>query len=74
MKAIQILASLALMLQASTACAQGPLTPADEEAAVRKLIVETTEGFNRYDARASTSMYLPDADLLTARGECFRGT
>lgn len=74
MKAMQILVSLALMMQASTACAQGAVTPADEEAAVRKVIVEMTEGFNRHDARASTSMYLPDADFVTARGERFRGT
>ena len=74
MKVMHILTSLALMLQVSTACAQGALTLADEEAAMRKVIVEMTEGFNRHDARASTIMYLPDADFVTARGEHFRGT
>lgn len=61
---------LALLLHSAAASAQ---TPADEEA-VRKLIVEMTEGFNRHDARASTRMYLSDADLVTVRGERFRGT
>jgi uncharacterized protein (TIGR02246 family) len=48
-------------------------TPEDEQA-IRKVIVEMTEGFNKHDARASTRMYTPDADLITVRGERFRGT
>lgn len=54
-----------------SATAQG--TRADEEA-INKVIVEMTEGFNKHDARASTRMYTPDADLITVRGERFRGT
>jgi len=67
----------AAMLIASTlllgtpAVAQG--TPEDEQA-IRKVIGEMTDGFNRHDARASTRMYTPDADLITVRGERFRGT
>ena len=48
-------------------------TPEDEQA-IRQVIVEMTEGFNKHDARASTRMYTPDADLITVRGERFRGT
>jgi len=51
--------------------AQG--TPEDEQA-IRRVIVEMTEGFNQHDARASTRMYTADADLITVRGERFRGT
>lgn len=59
------------------AAAQSPATPqaqAEDEAAIRRLIVEMTEGFNRHDARAATRMYTADADLVTVRGERFRGT
>lgn len=48
-------------------------SPADEEQ-IRKVIVQMTEGFNAHDAKASTSMYTADADLITVRGERFRGT
>lgn len=47
---------------------------AADEAAIRDVIVEMTEGFNRHDAIASTRVYTPDADLVTVRGERFRGT
>jgi uncharacterized protein (TIGR02246 family) len=66
------LIATALLLHAALACAQ-PNASADEEA-VRKVIAEMTDGFNRHDARASTRMYLPEADLVTVRGERFRGT
>lgn len=46
----------------------------DDEEAIRKIIVEMTDGFNAHDARASTRMYLPDADLITVRGERYHGT
>ena len=45
-----------------------------DEEAIRALIVEMTEGFNRHDAKAATRMYTPDADFVTVRGEAFRGT
>lgn len=46
----------------------------EDEEAIRQVIVEMTEGFNKHDARASTRMYTSDADLITVRGERFRGT
>ncbi|MCW5657735.1 MAG: SgcJ/EcaC family oxidoreductase [Burkholderiaceae bacterium] len=65
-------ALLAATLPWATPClAHG--TPEDEQA-IRNVIVEMTEGFNKHDARASTRMYTPDADLITVRGERFRGT
>lgn len=48
-------------------------SPTDEEA-IRKVVAEMTAGFNAHDAKAATSMYTADADLITVRGERFRGT
>lgn len=67
------LVALCVSFHATVALAQG-VDSAVEEQAVRQVIAEMTEGFNRHDARASTLMYLPDADLVTVRGERFRGT
>jgi uncharacterized protein (TIGR02246 family) len=64
-------AVLASLFLAPSVAAQG--TPQDEQA-IRRVIVEMTEGFNQHDARASTRMYTTDADLITVRGERFRGT
>ena len=60
-----------LLVCAAPCLAQDTL---EDEQAIRKVIIEMTEGFNRHDARASTRMYTPDADLITVRGERFRGT
>jgi uncharacterized protein (TIGR02246 family) len=51
--------------------AQSPGSREDEEA-IRKVIVEVTEGFNQHDAKAATRMYTPDADLVTVRGDRFK--
>jgi uncharacterized protein (TIGR02246 family) len=45
---------------------------ADEDA-IRKVIVAMTEGFNNHDGDAASSMYLPDAALVTVRGEVMNG-
>jgi uncharacterized protein (TIGR02246 family) len=58
---------------ATTGMAQSPGSRDDEEA-IRAVIVEMTEAFNRHDARAATRMYTSDADLVTVRGERFKGT
>jgi uncharacterized protein (TIGR02246 family) len=77
LRLIQVAAALgfALSLLPVGASAQGQSlgTSADEEA-IRKVIVQMTEGFNAHDAKASTVMYTADADLVTVRGERFRGT
>jgi len=44
-----------------------------DEQAIRRVIVEMTEGFNQHDAKAATRMYTPDADLVTVRGETYKG-
>ena len=47
-------------------------TPEDEEA-IRNVIVAMTRGFNSRDAKAATEMYVPDARLVTVRGEIMDG-
>lgn len=53
-----------------TAKAQG--SPADE-AAIRRLVSEMTDGFNRHDAAAYMRLYTPDADFVSVRGEKAKG-
>lgn len=71
--AVALLCALSLLQVNASAWAQALGTPADEDA-IRKVIVQMTDGFNAHDAKASTSMYTADADLITVRGERFRGT
>jgi uncharacterized protein (TIGR02246 family) len=47
--------------------------PQGEQEAIRRLITEMTEGFNRHDGRAASVMYLPNARLVTVRGEVMNG-
>lgn len=59
----------------------GPLASAEvqqsdlqrDENAIRKVILEMTEGFNAHDEKAASGMYLNDAPLVTVRGEVMRG-
>jgi uncharacterized protein (TIGR02246 family) len=57
---------------AVTCSAQSSNNREDEEA-IRKVIVGTTEAFNRHDAKAFTRFYAPDAELVTVRGERMKG-
>jgi len=42
---------------------------ATDEQAIRQVITEMTEGFNSHDGRAASRMYMPEAQLVTVRGE-----
>src|SRR5215467_11938241 len=64
---------IALAATFTTLCNAQSLNNRKDEEAIRALIVEMTESFNRHDSKAATRMYTPDADLLTVRGEAFRG-
>ena len=55
-----------------TSSAQSPNNREDEEA-IKKVIVGTTEAFNKHDAKAFTRFYTPDAELVTVRGERMKG-
>jgi uncharacterized protein (TIGR02246 family) len=46
---------------------------ATDEQAIRQVITEMTEGFNSHDGRAATRMYMPEARLVTVRGEVMEG-
>ena len=52
--------------------AQQTGAPADEQA-IRQVITEMTEGFNSHDGRAASRMYMPEARLVTVRGEIMEG-
>ena len=60
--------ALPLVCMATVASAQAPGNH-DDEAAIKTVIVQMTEGFNKHDAEASTRMYQPDADFVSVRGE-----
>ena len=44
-----------------------------EEAAIKALMVQTTNAFNKHDARAWAQFCTPDARLVTVRGESMNG-
>ena len=46
----------------------------EDEEAIRRIVAEMTDGFNRHDARAATRMYAPDADFVSVRGEAATGS
>jgi uncharacterized protein (TIGR02246 family) len=46
---------------------------ADDEAAIRKVIVEMTDGFNNHDGKAATRMYTADARFVSVRGDMMNG-
>jgi uncharacterized protein (TIGR02246 family) len=46
---------------------------AEDEAAVRRVIVEMTDGFNNHDGRAAASKYTPDARFVSVRGDMMNG-
>jgi len=45
----------------------------DDEGAIKKIIEEMTDGFNKHDGRAASVMYSEDARLATVRGEVMKG-
>jgi uncharacterized protein (TIGR02246 family) len=44
-----------------------------DEKAVRALMAQTTEAFNKHDAKAWAAVCTPDARLVTVRGESMNG-
>ena len=66
-----IVAAISLGVPA-TGYAQGIENPAEVDA-IEALMVQTTETFNRHDAKAWARFCTPDAQLVTVRGESMRG-
>jgi uncharacterized protein (TIGR02246 family) len=61
-----------LICYAVIAKAQSQIRREDEEA-IKHVIAETTEAFNKHDVKAFTRFYTPDAELVTVRGERMKG-
>jgi uncharacterized protein (TIGR02246 family) len=45
----------------------------EDEAAIRKVILEMTYGFNAHDGKAAARMYTPDARFVSVRGDMMNG-
>jgi uncharacterized protein (TIGR02246 family) len=56
----------------AAASAQSPATRAEEEA-IKALMRQTTDAFNKHDAKAWAQFCTPDAQLVTVRGESMKG-
>jgi len=63
---------LTTLSPAGTAPAQQIGSAADEQA-IRLVIEEMTQGFNSHDGRAASRTYIPEARLVTVRGEVMEG-
>ena len=73
---VQALALVTTMSLTAAGLASAQVQPDDpraEEDAIRKVIVEMTDGFNNHDGAAASRMYLPGAPLVTVRGEVMKG-
>jgi uncharacterized protein (TIGR02246 family) len=66
-----LLTTLFAALFNTTARAQAPANT--DEAAIKELMVQTTNAFNRHDAKAWAAFATPDARLVTVRGESMVG-
>ena len=64
--------SLATLGTASMSGAQ-QTSSSEDEAAIRKVIVEMTEGFNSHDGHAAARMYTSDAQFVSVRGDIMNG-
>lgn len=53
-------------------CKQNQNQGKDEEA-IRKVILQMTEGFNKHDAKAASQMYTSNADFVSVRGDKYTG-
>ena len=67
-----IAVSLAMLGTASMSAAEQAGSNEDE-AAIRKVIVEMTEGFNNHDGKAAARMYTPHARFVSVRGDIMNG-
>ena len=45
----------------------------EDEAAIRKVIVEMTEGFNNHDGKAAARMYAAETRFVSVRGDMMNG-
>jgi uncharacterized protein (TIGR02246 family) len=69
---VTIVMGLAAIAATSTSAEQ-QLGSYEDEAAIRKVIVEMTEGFNSHDGKAASRMYTEDARFVSVRGDMMKG-
>jgi uncharacterized protein (TIGR02246 family) len=63
----------ALTLLPVAASARDTGSPSADETAIRKLVAEQTEAWNRHDAAAWSKDFAPDADFVNIFGGVFQG-
>ena len=69
---LMLITGLYIAFYSATASAQSPATRAEEDA-IKAVMVQTTDAFNRHDAKAWAGFCTPDAQLVTVRGESMKG-
>jgi uncharacterized protein (TIGR02246 family) len=67
-----ILVAVGVGVSGTTGIAQRVVSPTEVDA-IKALMVQTTETFNRHDAKAWARFSTPDAQLVTVRGESMNG-
>lgn len=72
LRAAALAAAIGLYILCAASAAEPLAKPVDENE-IRQLITEGTAAFNRHYRRAASSMYLPNATLVTVRGEMMEG-
>jgi uncharacterized protein (TIGR02246 family) len=74
MKALTAIVTVSLAMLSTVSLSAAPQAGSNEdEAAIRKVIVEMTEGFNNHDGKAAARMYSPDARFVSVRGDMMSG-
>ena len=74
MKRVGLLLALMVVLHVARASHSSQDKPAAAEVdAIKALMVQMTDAFNRHDAKAWARFCTPDAQLVTVRGESMKG-
>ena len=71
-KFLMLVAAVHFTVDIAVASAQSHPTRAQEEA-IKALMLQTTDAFNKHDAKAWAQFCTPDAQLVTVRGESMKG-
>jgi uncharacterized protein (TIGR02246 family) len=71
-KLLMLVTALQVTPCVAAASAQSLATRAQEEA-IKALMLQTTDAFNKHDAKAWAQFCTPDAQLVTVRGESMKG-
>lgn len=73
-ESLLLLVLICCMVVGSPVTAGGQsLSSLQDEEAIKKVIIGTTDAFNKHDAKAFARYYTTDAELVTIRGERMKG-